>query len=190
MVVGLDASHVSLRSGRHRLLRQRRTSFLRTWNWADRWGFVALRPGEWPAEPEPRRWIAAMSDLEQVGQAATASVGLEAALARWPDEPLAWFAAGNARYRAGDRQRAVAAWREAARRQPRLAPAWNNLAQGLGELGCLDASRDALQRGMEAADSAADRSALEATARELDSRPHPQPASSTASACSSASGSP
>lgn len=188
VVVGLDASHVTLRSGRHRLLRQRRSSFLRTWNWADRWGFVALRPGEWPAEPEPRRWLEAMSDLEQVGQREIAAAGLEAAVERWPGDPLAWFAAGNSRYRAGDLPRAIAAWREAARRRPQLAPAWNNLAQGLGELGCVDASRLALEQGLKVAETSTDREALETTTRELASMP--QPASNTASACSSASGSP
>jgi tetratricopeptide (TPR) repeat protein len=163
-------------------------AFLRTWDGAGRWGFVTLHPDEWPARPDPRRWLATLSDLEQLGQAATAAAGYAAAVQRWPRLPLTWFALGNARYRAGDRSGARAAWEHATDLDPAFAAGWNNLAQVLGELGCGDAARAAIGRGWPVADDA-QRRALEATARGLPPVVD-QPVSSTASACSRASGSP
>ena len=187
VVIGLDASTVTLRSGRRARLRLSSRAFLRSWNWAGRWALVALRPGEWPARPEPRRWLESMSDLELVGQQAIAAQGLEGAVERWPQEPLAWFAVGNSRYREGRRDEALAAWRRATQLAPDFAAAWNNLAHLLGESGCIAEARAALARARAVAQPA-ERHVLEATERDLERRS--QPASSTASACSSASGSP
>ena len=187
VVIGIDAHAVTLRSGSRRTLRMSHRAFLRTWQFAGRWGFVALRPGEWPARPEPRRWLATLSDMEQLGHAEAAAAGYEAAVQRWPLQPLPWFALGNARYRAGDRGGARDAWERATSLDPAFAAGWNNLAQVLGELGCSGFARAAIDRGLAVAD-AVQRGALEATARDLP--PADQPVSSTASACSSASGSP
>jgi cytochrome c-type biogenesis protein CcmH/NrfG len=129
-----------------------------------------------------------MSDLEQVGQPAIAVDGLEAAAARWPGESLVWFALGNSRYRAGRVADAVAAWRRATALAPEFAAAWNNLAQGLVESGCNSEARAALERGRAVAVTPEEIGALDSTARGL--RAAAQPASSTASACSSASGRP
>ena len=187
VVIGVDAQRVTLRSGARPTLRMSHRAFLRSWDGAGRWGFVALRPGEWPARPELRRWLAALSDLEQVGQAGMAAAGYEAAARRWPSQPLPWFALGNARYRAGDRGGARAAWERATDVDPAFAAGWNNLAQVLGELGCGEAARAAIGRGLAVADDT-ERRTLDATARGLP--PVDQPVSSTASACSSASGMP
>jgi hypothetical protein len=187
VVIGVDAQRVTLRSGARPALRMSHRAFLRTWDGASRWGFVALRPGEWPARPDPRRWLATLSDLEQVGQAAMAAAGYEAAVLRWPSQHLPWFALGNARYRAGDRSGARIAWERATDIDPGFAAGWNNLAQVLGELGCGEAARSAIARGLAVADDAQQR-ALDATARGLSSAD--QPVSSTASACSRASGNP
>jgi hypothetical protein len=187
VVIGVDAAHVTLRSGTRPALRMSHRAFLRSWDGAGRWGFVALRPGEWPAQPELRRWLATLSDLEQLGQTDTAAVGYDAAVLRWPSQPLPWFALGNSRYRAGDLGSARRAWERATALDPGFAAGWNNLAQVLGEIGCIEAARAALDRGLAVADDA-QRSALEATSRGLP--PAGQPVSSTASACSSASGNP
>lgn len=189
VVIGVDADRVTLRSGKRRSLRMSRRAFLRSWEWAGHWGFVALRPGEWPARPEPRRWVGTMSDLEQLGQAAVARQGLEAATRRWPEESLAWFALGNARYRARELPGARDAWLATTRLAPGFAPGWNNLAQVLGELGCPDAARRAIARARAAPIDDAGRRTVDATERGLASVAN-QPASSTASACSSDSGTP
>ncbi len=187
VVIGVDTERVTLRSGARPALRMSHRAFQRTWNDAGRWGFVAVRPGEWPAQPDPRRWLATLSDLEQVGHATLAAEGYAAAVQRWPSQHLPWFALGNARYRAGDRSGARAAWERATALDPSFAAGWNNLAQVLGELGCGAAARAAIGQGLAVADDAR-RGALEATARGLPAAD--QPVSSTASACSSASGNP
>lgn len=188
VVIGVDADAVTLRSGKRRSQRMSRRAFLRSWQWAGAWGFVALRPGEWPASPDARRWIATMSDLETVGQARIAVDGLEAATRRWPGDPLGWFALGNARYRAAERIAARDAWRRSTDLAAGFVPAWNNLAQVLGELGCRDAALRALEHARALPLDAAQRKTLQATEAGLATRP--QPASSTASACSSDSGTP
>ena len=187
VVIGIDERRVTLRSGRSATLRMSHGAFLRSWDWAGHWGFVTLRPGEWPARPELHRWLSTLSDLEQVGQGVIAAGGYEAAVQRWPAQPLPWFALGNARYRAGQRQDARAAYEHATGLDPTFAAGWNNLAQVLGELGCTQAAREAVGRGRIVAD-AAQRRTLEATAQALPLAD--QPASSTASACSRASGNP
>jgi tetratricopeptide (TPR) repeat protein len=187
VVIGVDRRRVTLRSGRKAALAMSHRAFLRSWNWAGRWGLVSLRPGEWPARPDAHRWLATLSDLEQVGQSATAAAGYEAAALRWPTLPLPWFALGNARYRAGDRAGAQAAYARATEVDPSFAPGWNNLAQVLGELGCGRAAREAIVQGRRVA-SPSQQPALDATARGLP--PADQPVSNTASACSSASGRP
>ena len=195
VVIEAGPGGVTLRSGDRRRRRMSTRAFLRTWDWGERWALVALRPGEWPARPEPRRWLETMSAFEQLGQGALAATGLADAVQRWPQDPLAWFALGNARYRAGNRDAAVTAWARATRLDPAFAAAWNNLAQGLADLGCREPAREALHRGLQVATAAADRRALESTARGLESghagaAAADQPVSSTASACSSASGRP
>lgn len=187
VVIGVDAQRVTLRSGASPALQMSHRAFLRTWDGANRWGFVALRPGEWPSRPDPRRWLATLSDLEQVGQEAIAAAGYKSAVLRWPSDHLAWFALGNARYRAGDLSGARVVWARATEIDPAFAAGWNNLAQVLAELGCGDAAHAAIARGLAVAEGAEKR-ALDATARGLP--PAGQPVSSTASACSSASGKP
>jgi len=189
VVIGIDAGHVTLRSGRRAAQRLSHRNFLRSWNWAYRWGFVALRTGEWPARPDPRRWLATYSDLEQVGRPDLAAAGYADAVARWPAEPMAWFALGNVRYRAGRLPEARTAFAQATNLDAGFVAGWNNLAQVLGELGCREAASIAIERGLRLADDG-QRRLLEATARGLPDAAAAQPVSSTASACSSASGNP
>ena len=57
VVVGRDASRnrVILNSGKRQGLAERAPKFMRTWDWAGRWGLVSLRPGELPARADPVR---------------------------------------------------------------------------------------------------------------------------------------
>lgn len=123
----------------------RARSFLRTWDWAGRWGFVALRPGELPAQADPLRYAEAVAAFETVGGAEASRLAWEAARTRWPGDPRAWLALGNLDYGAGDK-RAALRWFQgglaAAPGDPVLA---NNAATVLGELGCGDSARALLE---------------------------------------------
>jgi len=72
-----------LRSGttRRDIVAARR--FLGTWQLADSWGLVALRPGELPAGAQPERYLEAAADLESTGQARAAGLAYAAATRRW-----------------------------------------------------------------------------------------------------------
>ena len=72
-----------------------------------------------------------------------------AALERWPDNLLARIGQGNASYSMRYLAAAEDAYREATRRHPEAADAWNNLAQTLLELGRRDEALAAAQRAVD-----------------------------------------
>jgi tetratricopeptide (TPR) repeat protein len=106
----------------------------------------------------------ARSSERALGQAA-ALAAYTAASTRWPDEALVWQVLGNARYAAGDRSGAVAAYRRALDQQP-LSESYNNLAHTLGELGCVREALAVLNQGLGGSD-ARWRPVLEQTRSEL-----------------------
>jgi tetratricopeptide (TPR) repeat protein len=136
VAIGYDREQqtITLRSGREANQVLPLSVFERTWARADHWAFLALAPENLPAtladDPVARALIA----LERV-DAAAARRGYEAALLRWPEQPLLLIGAGNAAYAQGDRASALAAYRRMAERQPQLPEGWNNLAQVLMESG-------------------------------------------------------
>jgi tetratricopeptide (TPR) repeat protein len=107
---------------------------------------TVLRPGEIPAHAEPARFIEAAAGLEAAGQRQAAAEAYEAAIARWPEEPLAWLGRGNVAYGNGDRGAAADAWMRAILLNPQDAAARNNLAELLLEAGCLEESRRQIER--------------------------------------------
>lgn len=138
VVVGYDRADKSvlLRSGTEKRQRLSLTNFDATWARGGRWAILTLPPERMPGEVEASRWLQAASDLEQTGQADAALQAYRSASERWPDDPLPWFALGNAHYSAGRAAQAEAALRRAVEARPSLPAAWNNLAHLLGERGC------------------------------------------------------
>lgn len=167
VVVGITDDRVILRSGRTERMQSRISTFTRTWNYADRWAIVLLKPGEMPVAPDPARWIAANAAFESVGQAPAARINYEAATRVWPDDSLVWFAYGNAEYRVGNREAAEAAYRRSADLDDHNAAALNNLAQTLADRGCRTQAREILQHAKTLAPAELLQS-IEATVKELD----------------------
>ena len=147
-------------------------SFLRRWNWANRWGFVALVPGELPALADPLRYAEAVAAFEPVGGAAGAEAAWRAALERWPDDPRPHLALGNLAHAEGDRVGAIGFYREGLARDPEHVVLANNLASVLGEIGCPRAGASVLRPLARAlAEDSPWREAVSATLAELAARP-------------------
>ncbi|MGC1955425.1 MAG: PA2778 family cysteine peptidase [Gammaproteobacteria bacterium] len=138
VVTGFDASRneIILRSGDRERLTMSTRKFMRSWDLAEYWALVVLRPGEMPATPDESRYVSAIAALESAGQADAAARFYTAALSRWPDNTLALFGTGNIQYAQGDRGAAEKTFRRLLVLQPEHAAARNNYAHILAESGC------------------------------------------------------
>ena len=135
VVVGIDGpgGNILLRSGTDERRNTPINVFLRTWARGDLWAFSVLQPGEPPSGIERERYVRAVSDLEEVGQAESAALAWEAGLAKWPGDPVMQFGLGNAMLELGLLDDAERVYRELLAAQPGLIVARNNLAIALKE---------------------------------------------------------
>ncbi|MDQ3286847.1 MAG: PA2778 family cysteine peptidase [Pseudomonadota bacterium] len=155
VLVGSDPSRnrLVLNSGTQRGLEVSARKFLRTWDWAGRWGMVALQPGELPSHAEPAKYLAAVADFQAVAGHAAAGPAYGAALQRWPDDPRVHLALGNAAYASGDLPGAARHYRDGLTRAPADPVLGNNQASVLGELGCSQEAGAALRVAQQASPS-------------------------------------
>ena len=143
-------------------------TFLRTWNWAERWAMVAVQPGVMPATPDAGRYLEAVAAFESVAGAPSALPAWEAALERWPSDPRPHLALGNVAYASGDRKEAAQRYRQGLSLDPENAALTNNLASVLGELGCPRAGEEVLKPVLsELPESSTWRASMEQTLAEL-----------------------
>ncbi len=149
VVVGYDLRQdsVTLRSSTARALVLSIGQFDATWAGGGRWGFVALRPGEFPAQVQPLRYLEAVAPMERVAPRA-ARLAYRDALARWPDSWVAMMGLGNLAYARKDYAQAAARFAQAARAHPGDGDPWNNLAQALLAAGDLRGARSAVDRAV------------------------------------------
>ena len=148
VLVGYDATRnvAVLRSGRHERFEMRWQRFARSWDRAGRWAITTLQPDVIPAEADAARYLGAAAGLEAAGQSRAAAMAYATAIARWPDEPLAWLGRGNVAYADGDLAAAADAYTRAAILAPGDAAVRNNLAQTLVDAGCVTESRVQIAR--------------------------------------------
>ena len=129
----LPREEIILRSGTTQRLVMTLSNFERTWARSGHWAIMTLPPQRLPATATEDRYVAAAVALERVVPGAARSA-YQTALERWPDNLIARIGHGNTAYALGDLAGAEAAYREATRRHPEAADAWNNLAQALLDL--------------------------------------------------------
>ena len=150
VVVGydLDAGEIVLRSGTaaRKALPLRR--FRDAWRDAGDWALVVLAPSRLPATAGESRYLEAALGLERARWWGAAERAYETARARWPDSLDALMGLGNARYALGDLVGAAQVFAEAGRIHPEAAPAFNNLAHVLAELGRRDEAMTAARRAV------------------------------------------
>ncbi len=147
----LESGDLILRSGTEHRRITRLSTFEHTWRRGEYWALVVLPPDTLPATASQLEVLQAASGLEQAVRFGDAMAAYQAVLDRWPDSLGAMMGLGNTRYALGDRDGARRAFTEAVDRHPDAAPAWNNLAVVLAELGrpsdALDAARQAVRLG-------------------------------------------
>lgn len=145
-----------------------RATFLRQWQWADRWALTLHRAAEPPRYAEAASWIAAAAPLQR-SHPALAEQAYRAAVSRWPEAPLAWAALGEVRFAAGDVGESLTSLRQAAVLAPNDAAIANNLASVELARGCVNNARRVLGSVRVDAPQAAVLQAVQATQREIDS---------------------
>lgn len=99
VVVGIDTveDEVILRSGRDRRRVTPSGVFARTWARSDYWAFVALRPGELPADADRLTYLKALSAFGTANPAHPDNVAAwEAAHRRWPADSTVLFGYASA----------------------------------------------------------------------------------------------
>lgn len=117
--------------------------FLASWARADHWAMVMTPPDRLPATARPLPWLAAASDMEELGQLPLAEQAYRTALTRWPDAPAARFGLANSLYAQGEREQALSQFTTLTRQAPELTAGWLNLATLLARRGCPLAARHA-----------------------------------------------
>jgi len=133
-----------LRSGKKRRGEWRARTFMVAWHNGGRWAMVVLRPGETPASANPTLYLEAAADFERGASPEDSRLAFDAAVQRWPAEPVAWIGRGTAEYRVGNLANAVRDYTAAVRLDPDNIGARNNLAQSLLDLGCPARAREQL----------------------------------------------
>lgn len=146
VAIGFDLPEETLilRSGE----RERHTlSFSRfdaTWARSDRWGFVVADPGTLPEGISARNALEAISAYEETHGPKQALSSWQALVARYPSNPLAQFALGNALYANGQPEKAMAAFDAATQYDAQMGAAWLNLGILRRQQNKPEEARDAL----------------------------------------------
>ncbi|WP_372614441.1 PA2778 family cysteine peptidase [Halomonas sp.] len=146
----LDAEDLILHSGMEPRRIESFRRFDATWARSNRWGFVALTPGETlPESVAGPDAMEAIADFERVQGASASLPAWESLVERFPGSAMGHFALGNARQATGDPQAAIEAYRIAVKRRPDLAAGWLNLGLMLRDHGDVTEARAALERAAE-----------------------------------------
>lgn len=150
VVVGFDLEHdrIVLRSGDIKRHATTLELFERTWARSRHWAIVVLPPGVLPARPAELSYLKAVVGLEQLGKWWAALLSYQAALKRWPDSLGAAMGIGNSYYALKQRPAAAQAYRQVLATHPAYAPALNNLAQTLADMGHFQAAQGYARRAV------------------------------------------
>jgi tetratricopeptide (TPR) repeat protein len=145
----LEQRHMILRSGVNRRITRTFALFEKTWQRADHWALAVVDLDSIPATASSEAYLAAVIDMEQVGQLGSARRGYATALQRWPDSLLAFSGLGNTSYALKDYAGAESAYRAALLIEPEKPELWNNLAYSLAQMGRRRESLDAIELALD-----------------------------------------
>lgn len=169
VVVGIDpvAERVILRSGTDRRRSTPILTFLRTWRRGDYWGFVLLRPGEMPAHVDRKRYVSAVTALEETGRRDAAATAWRTAMKRWPADRVVLFGHANAEFALGRLDSAEAGYRSLLAKDAGIVVARNNLALVLAEQGRFEEARQEIAEALRLNENAALHEELRDTAAQI-----------------------
>lgn len=126
-------------------------TFLRTWEKGGNWALVVLPPSELPATGDEAAWLQAATALERARRYDDAAAAYLAISDRRPGSLGALVGLANAHYAAGRLPLAADALTNALAHHPDAAPAWNNYAYVLDDMGerteAVAAAREAVRLG-------------------------------------------
>jgi len=124
----LQEGKLILRSGTIKRYVMSMYTFERTWQRSQSWAMVTLKPGEMPVQPDEWHYVQAVVGFEQTHNWQLLDTLYRTGLKQWPTSQDLRMGYGNVLYMQHRRQ-------AAAQTAPNFAPAHNNLAMVLAELG-------------------------------------------------------
>jgi len=132
----LEQQTLTLRSGKHRNYSVNLTLFEKTWRRGERWAVVIVDPRKLPETAQESGVMKSTNELELIGEVSAALEAYKAMIERWPENSLAYFAAGNVSYGLGLYLHASDFFNGYIERSPESPEGWNNLAFSLSALHC------------------------------------------------------
>ncbi len=148
VLVGYDLSSnkLILRSGTQQRKAMSLRSFLRTWDWGQRWAIVLLQPGEIIETLSQQDYFEALADIEQTDNLELAILAYSGALTHWPDSEFLWTGVGSTALQRGGLVESENAFRQLLKYHPDSVSGRNNLANILLAQGCSSQALEQVQR--------------------------------------------
>lgn len=137
VVVGIQTNgKIVLRSGTTKRLVISLDDFLSSWEKAERWAIIVLRPEELPADVNVEKHLAILAGIEATGNVMLAKRGYRTLLKKYPEQPTALFGLANTLFVQKEFLAAARIYRSLLKSDPTHAAAVNNLAETLAGLHC------------------------------------------------------
>jgi len=146
VVVGYDLykQQLILRSGTEKRHLVSLATFEQTWQRANYWAYVMVKPGNIPATANALNYTQAARDLNKAGFNSEALDAHRQAAVHWPQQLITHMTLGNAEFAADNLNAANQAFQQAITLVPDNAQAWNNLAYTLAAQQCPTAAINAI----------------------------------------------
>lgn len=143
VVVGYDPvdDKVILRSGVHKRVLTKRTTFLRTWARSKYWAIIPSHATQLPATIRPAQVLTTAYAAQETGHGKLAKNAYQTALVKWPNAFDIALVYGNLAYTEGNKDLALHIWKNAITQDNPPAMLFNNLANVYLEVGELEKAR-------------------------------------------------
>jgi len=140
VVKGVDmvSNEIMLNSGTRENYVVSLETFERTWQRTNKWAMVVMHSDNIPASADALSYLKAISAFEKKGKLDIALQAYKASVNQWPTELIAIMGLGNVYYQLDQLEDAKLAYERAISIMAEYAPAHNNLAQVLLDIGQLD----------------------------------------------------